>query len=121
MADWLSQYMTVGPLGGKPRSVMMAHMCRACFAAATAARNSASVELVAVMDCVLHQYEMAPPHGRKAYPVVDRRLRRSLACAASRNATGSWVSTVGNSGSSASIVERMKLEGGRDVSGWDRR
>jgi len=55
IADWLSQYMTVGPVGGKPRSVMIARMYQACFAVATAARNSASVELVAVMDCVLQR------------------------------------------------------------------
>jgi len=54
MADWLLQHMMVGPLGGKPRSDMIARTYRACFAVATAARNSASVELVAVIDCVLH-------------------------------------------------------------------
>jgi len=40
----------IAVIGGKPRSVMMARMYRACFTVATAARNSASVELVAVMD-----------------------------------------------------------------------
>jgi len=37
-----------------------------------------------------------------------------------KECNGAWVSTVGKTGRSASMVERMKLEGGREVSGWDR-
>jgi len=70
----------------------------------TVARNSASVELVAVMDCVLHREEMALPLRRKAQPVVDQRLQRSLACTIKR----SMFQTVGASSreSASSLFSR---------------
>ena len=48
IADWLSIQMLVGAVGAKPSSLRMARRHLACLAAVTAARNSASVELVAV-------------------------------------------------------------------------
>jgi hypothetical protein len=44
-----------------------------------AAINSASVELVAVIDWVFERYVMTPPARRNACPVVDQHLWRSFA------------------------------------------
>ena len=60
-------------------------MCFAVFAAITAAMNSASVELRAVSDCVFDLHTTAPPECVNACPVVDWRLARSFAHAASTN------------------------------------
>ena len=38
---------------------------------------------MAVALCVLHLYEKHPPDKWKTYPVADRIVRRSFACAAS--------------------------------------
>ena len=87
IADWLSQYKVVGPDCSKPSSFKIERRYLACLAVRTAARNSASVELVAVIDWVLQRYEMTPPLRTKAYPVVDRRFLKSLPCAASYHFT----------------------------------
>ena len=55
MADLLSIQMGVGRVWAKPSSFMMARRYLACLAVVTAARNSASVELVAVIDWVLQR------------------------------------------------------------------
>ena len=89
---------------GKPRSESTERKYFAVFAAAMAAMNSASVELVAaqcehgkctghtthmvrhvaaVMVCILELYAMAAPDRMNAYLVVERRFRRSFAYAAS--------------------------------------
>ena len=53
--------------------------------ASKAAKNSDSVELQAVSDCVFDLQKTAPPQKVKTRPVVERRRQRSLACAASTN------------------------------------
>ena len=65
------------------------------FPASYAAKNSASVDEPAVSDCVLDFQTMAPPQKVNIIPVVDRRQRKSFACAASQNPSsiGQLIST----------------------------
>jgi hypothetical protein len=66
MAAILSSYNGVGSVCGKPSSARIERRYLAILAAATAAMNSASVELVAVVGWVLERYAMAPPARVKA-------------------------------------------------------
>ena len=120
IADSLSSNIGVGPCCLYPSSLKIDRRYRACFAAVTAARNSASLELVAVMDCVLERYEMAPPDSMNAYPVVDLRFRRSLACAASTKTCSLSRGTSGNSGRSLGNVSLSWVRGGNVLSIPDR-
>ncbi len=43
----------------------------------------ASVELVETVDCTFDLYAIGPPHNMNARPVIERRVLRSVACAAS--------------------------------------
>ena len=79
--------MGVGSAWLNPSLVSTDLMYFAVFAAVTAAMNSASVELRAVSDCVFDLYTTAPPEYVKTYPVVDLRLERLFAYAASTNPT----------------------------------
>ena len=72
MVGLLSSYIGVGPSCLKPSSFNTARMNLAVLAAVTAAINSASVELSAVMDCAFDLYTIAPPEYVNAKPVVDR-------------------------------------------------
>ncbi len=42
-----------------------------------------SVELVDTVDCILDLYAKGPPQNIKTRPVIERRVTRSVACAAS--------------------------------------
>ena len=81
----LSLQIGVGSVCSNPNSHEIDQMCLAVLAAATAAMNSASVELNAVSDCVFDLWTVAPPEKVNAHPVVDLRFRKSSACAASTN------------------------------------
>ena len=60
MVEILSSEMGVGSLHAKPTSYRIDLRYSRIFAQETAAMNSASVELIAVTDCVLEQYTIAP-------------------------------------------------------------
>jgi hypothetical protein len=79
IADSLSINITVALDCPKPKSRNTERKYRAVLAAETAASNSASVELVAVTNCVLDRYATAAIAKQNTYPVVERRLRKSLA------------------------------------------
>jgi hypothetical protein len=79
IADSLSIKIFVALDCPKPKSRNTERKYRAVLAAETAARNSASVELVAVMDGVLDRYATAALAKQNSYSVVERRCRKSLA------------------------------------------
>ena len=87
----------------------------------TAARNSASAELVAVIDWVLQRYEITPPLRTNAYPVVDRRFLKSLPCAASKKAIRrASLPVVGNGGDAGSTSNHSSGRAGKDGSTEER-
>ena len=68
IADLSSSYIGVRLVCSLSSTVLM---YLTVFAAVTAAINSASVELRAVIDCDLEWYTIAPPEYVSANPAVD--------------------------------------------------